>query len=74
MLKEILQIFQYIQKFHKDNFEALKITLEFLLIGRNKNHLKEILAKDKEQIDERIQSHLLSYGLKATRIEANLYR
>ena len=29
MLKEILQIFQYIQKFHKDNFEALKITLEF---------------------------------------------
>ena len=74
MLKEILQIFQYIQKFHKDNFEALKITLEFLLIGRNKNHLKEILAKDKEQIDERIQSHLLSYGLKATRIEAKMNR
>lgn len=74
MLKEILQIFQYIQKFHKDNFEALKITLEFLLVGRNKNHLKEILAKDKEQIDERIQSHLLSYGLKATRIEAKMNR
>ena len=33
MLKEILQIFQYIQKFYKDNFEALKITLEFLLVG-----------------------------------------
>ncbi|MDY5616542.1 MAG: N-6 DNA methylase [Helicobacter sp.] len=65
MLKELLQIFQYLQKFHKDNLEVLRIILEFLLISKDKKFLKGLIEGDKEQIDENLSENLRGYGLEA---------
>ena len=65
MLKELLQIFQYLQKFHKDNLEVLRIVLEFLLISKDKKFLKGLMEGDKEQIDENLSENLRGYGLEA---------
>lgn len=65
MLKELLQIFQYLQKFHKDNLDVLRIILEFLLISKDKKCLKGLIDGDKQQIDEDISAILKGYGLEA---------
>ncbi len=65
MLKELLQIFQYLQRFHQNSLEALKIILEFLLVAKNRDCLKALLEADKERIDEGISAILEGYGLEA---------
>lgn len=74
MLKELLQIFQYLQRFHPDSLEVLRIILEFLLIAKDRERLKELLEADKERIDEGISAVLEGYGLEAFRANAKINR
>lgn len=42
-MKELLHIFQYLQKFYEDNFNILLIILKFLLLCKDKKRIERIL-------------------------------
>ncbi|MBX7490029.1 N-6 DNA methylase [Helicobacter turcicus] len=63
-MKELLQVFNYIQKYHEDNFDVLYLTLEFLLFTQNKSQSNMFLSqKNKEKALEDFKAYLESLGL-----------
>ncbi len=62
-MKELLQVFQYIQKYHEDNFDVLHLTLEFLLVGQNEALSVEMLACKSREIPQSFYVYLQKYDL-----------
>ncbi|TLD86721.1 N-6 DNA methylase [Helicobacter sp. MIT 05-5294] len=62
-MKELLRIFQYIQKYHEDNFDVLRLSLEFLLVAQNQALVAEILEYKKREIPPSFYEELQKYDL-----------
>ncbi|WP_301009253.1 MULTISPECIES: hypothetical protein [Helicobacter] len=62
-MKELLQIFQYIQKYHEDNFDVLCLTLEFLLVGQDKTLSAELLISKTKEIPQSFYCYLQKHNL-----------
>lgn len=63
-MKELLRVFNYIQKYHEDNFDILYLVLEFLFFIKDKEQGNALLMqKDKEKALENFKSHLQEIGL-----------
>lgn len=69
-MKELLQIFQYIQKYHEDNLDVLCLTLEFLLVGQNQALRAEILDCKTREIPQSFYATLQTHHL-MPKIEIN---
>ncbi|MCI5968730.1 N-6 DNA methylase [Helicobacter sp.] len=72
-MKNLLHIFNYIQKYHEDNFDVLYLTLGFLLLAKNKKLSDALLKKkDKTQVLEEFANYLESLGLEPFRFHLSL--
>ncbi|WP_299546629.1 N-6 DNA methylase [uncultured Helicobacter sp.] len=63
-MKELLRVFNYIQKYHEDNFDVLYLVLEFLFFIKNKEQGNALLMqKDKEKALEDFKIYLELNGV-----------
>lgn len=62
-MKELLNIFNYIQKFYKDNFDALFVVLEFLLVAKNTKLSDDLLTTKEKAIPHTFYTYLESLEL-----------
>ncbi|WP_273213704.1 N-6 DNA methylase [Helicobacter rodentium] len=71
-MKELLQIFQYIQKHNEDNLDTLCLTLEFLLVGQNKALILELLNTKGREIPQNFYLYLKQYDIQREEINPQL--
>ena len=65
-MKELLSIFNYVQKFYKDNFDALFVVLKFLLVARNVKLCDTLLQSKAKAIPRELYAYLESLELQNT--------
>ena len=65
-MKELLSIFNYVQKFYKDNFDALFVVLKFLLVARNAKLCDTLLQTKAKTIPLELYAYLESLELQNT--------
>ncbi|WP_052083279.1 N-6 DNA methylase [Helicobacter sp. MIT 11-5569] len=72
-MKNLLHIFNYIQKYHDDNLDILYLTLEFLLIARNANVSNALIVqKHKTRALEDFKGFLESLELEVVEFHPSL--
>ena len=72
-MKEVLRVFNYLQKYHEDNFDVLYLVLEFLFFVKNQEWCAALLAqKDKEKALEDFKHYLKSLGIEAVGFHVDL--
>ncbi|AWI33924.1 restriction endonuclease [Helicobacter apodemus] len=72
LMKELLQNFQYIQRYSKDNLESLKIILQFLLVHQNISFKDKLLSVKERQIPKSFYQYLQSLNIEPILIDEKL--
>ncbi len=72
LMKELLQNFQYIQRYSKDNLESLKIILQFLLVHQNISFKDKLLSVKERQIPKSFYRYLQSLNIEPILIDEKL--
>ncbi|WP_104721109.1 N-6 DNA methylase [Helicobacter mesocricetorum] len=71
-MKELLQNFQYIQRYSKDNLESLKVILQFLLVHQNTTFKNVLLDTKEKQIPKSFYQYLESLHIEPILIDGKL--
>ncbi len=71
-MRELVHIFQYIQKYYEDNFDVLYLVLEFLLVCQNTKLKNTLLKTGKKEALDDFYAHLHSLGLEVLKCDARL--